>query len=88
MDYGDYYWGICIGTTVGIHSLLHPLAALRSPTSRPSKELDSEAIRMPFLGVHKKPGTGRTNSFFELLMGGCQNYGPFLGPYYSAAPII
>ena len=21
-------------------------------------------------------------------MGGCQNYGPFLGPYYSTAPII
>ena len=20
--------------------------------------------------------------------GGCQNYGPFLGPYYSTAPII
>ena len=21
-------------------------------------------------------------------MGGCQNYGPFLGPYYNTAPII
>ena len=21
-------------------------------------------------------------------MGGCQNYGPFLGPYYDTAPII
>ena len=21
-------------------------------------------------------------------MGGCQNYGPFLGPYYKTAPII
>ena len=23
-----------------------------------------------------------------LHIGGCQNYGPFLGPYYSTAPII
>ena len=21
-------------------------------------------------------------------MGGCQNYGPFLGPYYNKAPIM
>ena len=24
----------------------------------------------------------------ESHMGGCQNYGPFLGPYYDTAPII
>ena len=23
-----------------------------------------------------------------LHLGGCQNYGPFLGPYYNTAPII
>ena len=23
-----------------------------------------------------------------IYMGGCQNYGPFLGPYYNTAPII
>ena len=24
----------------------------------------------------------------DVHMGGCQNYGPFLGPYYSTAPMI
>ena len=24
----------------------------------------------------------------HIYMGGCQNYGPFLGPYYNTAPII
>ena len=26
--------------------------------------------------------------FPRVQVGGCQNYGPFLGPYYSTAPII
>ena len=26
--------------------------------------------------------------FRDCNMGGCQNYGPFLGPYYNTAPII
>ena len=25
---------------------------------------------------------------YNLDIGGCQNYGPFLGPYYNTAPII
>ena len=25
---------------------------------------------------------------YKFKMGGCQNYGPFLGPYYNTAPII
>ena len=25
---------------------------------------------------------------FQRHMGGCQNYGPFLGPYYNTAPNI
>ena len=24
----------------------------------------------------------------HIYMGGCQNYGPFLGPYYNTAPTI
>ena len=27
-------------------------------------------------------------SFRALHMGGCQNYGPLLGPYYNTAPTI
>ena len=27
-------------------------------------------------------------SIIGLYMGGCQNYGPFLGPYYNTAPNI
>ena len=37
-----------------------------------------------------KESCGRVLLVLEPLyyMGGCQNYGPFLGPYYSTAPII
>ena len=33
--------------------------------------------------INPKPST---KSF--IYMGGCQNYGPFLGPYYNTAPSI
>ena len=36
-------------------------------------EPDPGGFRLPFLGSY---------------MGGCQNYGPFLGPYYHTAPNI
>ena len=26
--------------------------------------------------------------YIHIYMGGCQNYGAFLGPYYNTAPII
>ena len=29
---------------------------------------------------------GNYCSILGLYLGGCQNYGPFLGPYYSTAP--
>ena len=31
------------------------------------------------LGLHE-------GLYMYIHMGGCQNYGPFLGPYYSTAP--
>ena len=31
---------------------------------------------------------GNYCSMLGLYMGGCQNYGPFLGPYYNTAPNI
>ena len=30
----------------------------------------------------------RLFGFLESHLGGCQNYGPFWGPYYNTAPII
>ena len=31
---------------------------------------------------------GNCDTGDDVDMGGCQNYGPFLGPYYSTAPNI
>ena len=40
---------------------------------------------MSGLGLWRNSETYRGLSIY---LGGCQNYGPFLGPYYNAAPII
>ena len=37
--------------------------------------------------MEKKMETTITGSY-RGYMGGCQNYGPFLGPYYNTAPNI
>ena len=36
---------------------------------------------------HMEPATNRGH-FLGAYMGGCQNYGPFLDPYYNAPPNI
>ena len=43
---------------------------------------------MPFSGLGLRPGTSFLGVTVQDPMGGCQNYGPFLGPYYNTAPII
>ena len=39
-------------------------------------------------GVLKREREGARERERWIHMGGCQNYGPFLGPYYSTAPNI
>ena len=38
-------------------------------------------------GLFPRPRNAETADLF-LHMGGCQNYGPCLGPYYNTAPIF
>ena len=43
---------------------------------------------MQTLEVHGTFGSSAIRRYLKMYVGGCQNYGPFLGPYYNAAPII
>ena len=52
------------------------LGSLRAPGG-PASELLPRPSKVPFLGI-----------YLVVYVGGCQNYGPFLGPRYNTAPII
>ena len=44
-------------------------------------------LLQPFKNQYVK-GPNKTKKGKHQNMGGCQNYGPFLGPYYNTAPSI
>ena len=44
--------------------------------------------RIPYTLPQGRKDTNVPTFRLLLYMGGCQNYGPFLGPYYNTAPII
>ena len=55
---------------------------LQGSTSQHDPEAQLASNPLSYLDAELKENYGSSH------MGGCQKYGPFLGPYYNTAPII
>ena len=78
-------------TCVYTHMCIYLSADVRAPHSRTLPKQDTKEPRLQTIKPRSIQSSQEQRQIFLLGpkdMGGCQNYGPFLGPYHGMAPSI